>query len=76
MGVPTLIDDTAFPRAQAATYIGMAEQTLAAWAVSGRQSLPFFKVGRKVYYKKSDLDRWLAERPVLCGGKSDEQQLS
>jgi hypothetical protein len=36
--------------------------TLATWASSGRNRLPFYKVGRSVKYLRSDIDNWLASR--------------
>ena len=61
------ISDPLFTRAQAAEYIAVKPQTLAAWAVSGRYDLPFLRVGRCVRYRKSDLDRFLNERTVEFG---------
>ncbi len=49
-------------RVDAAAYIGVEPQTLAAWASAGRYNLPFVKVGRKVYYRRVDLDAWLESR--------------
>ncbi|MEZ9628576.1 helix-turn-helix domain-containing protein [Vibrio breoganii] len=43
-------------RKQAAQYLGLAEGTLAVWASTARYQLPFVKVGRKVFYRQSDLD--------------------
>ena len=51
-------------RPQAAEYLGLQPQTLAVWACNGRYELPFFKVGRSVRYRKTDLDEWLASRRV------------
>ena len=51
-------------REQAAAYLGLAPQTLAVWAITGRYSLPTIKVGRCVRYRQSDLDAWLASRTV------------
>ncbi len=45
----------------AASYIGLAAQTLAKMRVTG-DSPPFYKVGRQVLYDRADLDAWLAER--------------
>ncbi len=45
----------------AASYIGLAQQTLAKMRVTG-DSPPFYKVGRQVLYDRADLDNWLAER--------------
>lgn len=49
-------------RKQAAEFLGVREQTLAAWATAGRYGLRFFKAGRSVRYAKSDLDQFLAAR--------------
>jgi excisionase family DNA binding protein len=49
-------------RAEAADYVGVLPQTLAVWASTGRYELPFVKVGRKVYYRRADLDAWLESR--------------
>ncbi|MCF7982418.1 MAG: helix-turn-helix domain-containing protein [Pseudomonadales bacterium] len=49
-------------RAEASDYIGVKSQTLAVWASTGRYSLPFVKVGRKVLYRKEDLDQFLTRR--------------
>lgn len=58
---PTPGSDPLFNRPRAAEYIGVACQTLAVWASTGRYDLPFIKVGRSVRYRKSDLDAWLAK---------------
>jgi len=49
-------------RREAAEYLGLKPQTLAAWHTNRRYSLPMVKVGRSVRYRVSDLDRWLANR--------------
>jgi excisionase family DNA binding protein len=52
-------------RKEAADYIGISPQTLANWACTGRQQIPFYKVGKKkVIYHKTDLDVYLAS--VRC----------
>jgi excisionase family DNA binding protein len=35
---------------------------LSVWRSTGRYNLPFFKIGRKVRYRRADLDAWLAAR--------------
>ena len=45
----------------AATYLGVARQTLAKLRWSG-DSPPYFKVGRRVLYEKDDLDAWISQR--------------
>lgn len=54
-------------REQAAQYLGIAPQTLAAWAATGRYSLPFVKLGRLVRYRRVDLDAWLESRRQTVG---------
>ncbi|MGR5166356.1 helix-turn-helix domain-containing protein [Vibrio astriarenae] len=49
-------------RKLAAEYLGVTEGTLAVWASTGRYSLPFIKVGRKVFYTLADLDAFLESR--------------
>ncbi|MDX7989439.1 helix-turn-helix domain-containing protein [Xenorhabdus sp. 12] len=49
-----------FTRAEAAVYLGVTPQTLANWAHTGKERIPYHKVGRKVIYFKSDLDGYLA----------------
>ena len=51
-------------RREAAAYLGLKPQTLAAWAVTGRYSLPMIRVGRRVRNCLADLERWLAARTV------------
>jgi hypothetical protein len=65
---PTIrADDARYDRRQAAAYLGVKPQTLAAWAYSGKYKLPFYKVGSKSVYLKSALDRFLRSR-VSTGG--------
>lgn len=52
-------------REDAATYLRIRAQTLAAWASSGRYAIPFVRVGRAVRYRREDLDRWLDSRTVM-----------
>lgn len=52
------------PRAEAASYLGVSTQFLEGDVVSNRHKIPYIKVGRKVYYLKSDLDAWIKSRKV------------
>ena len=49
-------------REEAAAYLGVKPSTLADWRLSGkyRNELPCGRIGRRVFYRKADLDRWLA----------------
>lgn len=51
-------------RADAAVYLGVSTQFLESDVVSNRHKIPYIKVGRKVYYLKSDLDAWIKLRKV------------
>ncbi len=58
------------PRDQAAAYIGVETSTLANWAHSGkhRDLLPFAMIGKRAFYRKADLDRFVESRfsPALA----------
>ena len=45
----------------AAKHLGLALQTLAKMRLSG-DSPPFYKLGRRVLYKRTELDSWVALR--------------
>ena len=51
-------------RRQAASYLGVSIQFLEADVVSKRHCFPYFKIGRKVFYRRRDLDQWLAKCAV------------
>jgi excisionase family DNA binding protein len=50
--------------AEAAAYLGLQKHTLDIWRSSGRYGLPFIKVGRRIKYRRQDLDRFLEQRTV------------
>ena len=54
-----MINDELLSRKQAAEFLRVKPQTLAAWACTGRYDLKFVKVGRKVLYRKGDLECFL-----------------
>lgn len=54
---------------QAAVVLGVKETTLAVWRSTGRYNLPFFKVGRLVKYRISDLAEFLASRTACHTGE-------
>lgn len=51
--------DDLMTAAEAAEYLGLAEQTLSNWRYKGVE-LPFYKLGGRVKYSKRDLDEWKA----------------
>ena len=48
-------------RRQAAAFLGVKENTLAVWHCCKRYDLPFYKIGRSVKYKISDLENFIAQ---------------
>lgn len=57
-----LLDDKA-----AAALLDVSPGTLAVWRSTGRYSLPFLKVGRKVRYRRESLLAWLESRTRETG---------
>jgi len=51
--------DQSFNNSQAADYLGISPITLAKWRVFGLSPV-FYKLNRRVIYRRSDLDAWLA----------------
>jgi predicted site-specific integrase-resolvase len=54
---------------QAAAEIGVAEATLSHWRTVGSQKLSYIKVGGRVMYRRSDLNKWLDERTYSHTGE-------
>lgn len=50
--------------AAAAEYLGAEVNTLRNWRCTKRYALPFVKIGRLVFYRKPDLDKWIESRVV------------
>jgi excisionase family DNA binding protein len=48
--------------AEAAKILHVSAGTLSVWRSTGRYRLPFVKIGRKVFYKRSDIDAWIEKR--------------
>lgn len=46
----------------AAALLQVAPGTLSVWRSTGRYNLPFLKVGRKVRYRRFDLEAWIESR--------------
>lgn len=56
-------------RTQAAEYLGYKVSTLEGWACTGRREIPYYQRGRKVFYKKADLDAFIesCRQTTACG---------
>ena len=46
-------------RHQAAEYLGISPGTLANWQCTGFRKVPHVKIGRRVRYRKADLERFV-----------------
>ena len=57
-------DEDRMTRSQAAAYIGLSPATLATDATRKQLGIPFYRLGNRVFYRKSDLDVWLETRRV------------
>jgi hypothetical protein len=44
--------------------LSVAEQTLAVWRCTKRVDLPYIKLGKCIRYRKSDIERFLADNTV------------
>jgi Helix-turn-helix domain len=63
------VSSPVLPRDEAAEYIGLKPQTLAAWATTKRYDLPYILSGRRAMYRISDLEKFLESRTVNVGGE-------
>ena len=53
----------------AADHMCIAGATLQYWRTTGAQKIPYIKVGGRVMYRISDLDKWLEERTFSHTGE-------
>jgi DNA-binding transcriptional MerR regulator len=56
----------------AAKHLGVAAATLQYWRSTGVQEIPFLKVGGRVIYSLSDLDKWLAKHTFKHTGQYNQ----
>jgi hypothetical protein len=64
----TMLSANLSPRvetAEAAAILGVKPQTLEVWRCTKRYpDLPYYRVGRRIQYARTDLERWLESRKV------------
>lgn len=51
-------------REDAAKYLGISSSTLANWACTRKFNIPYFRLGKAVRYRKSDLDAFIESNAV------------
>ena len=49
---------------QAAEVLGCKASSLATWRSTKRHRIPYVKIGRLIYYRRRDLDRWIDAQVV------------
>ncbi len=65
MTIPTIETKQQFSTAEAACYTGMSEAYYRCGRYSGLTSQPaYYKIGRKIFYLREDLDLWLSQFKV------------
>jgi excisionase family DNA binding protein len=67
MSIAKLLCEVPFPedrlnRKEAASYLGVALVTLAQDVSEKRLNVPFYRVGKKVFYRRTELEVWLESR--------------
>lgn len=50
---------------EAAKILGVSVDTLAVWRCTKRYPLPYIKMGRKVFYRIADLEKFIDSRTVM-----------
>jgi excisionase family DNA binding protein len=64
---PSLVRRELLDEKAAAEFLDIAPGTLSVWRSTGRYRIPFVKVGRRVRYRRADLEAWLASRTRTNG---------
>ncbi len=49
---------------QAAELIGVTSSTLAVWRCTGKEKIPYYKIGKKVFYKTEHILAWIETKKV------------
>lgn len=62
------IDDVFLNVDQAAKFLNLAKQTL--YGLTSNREIPFFKKGKKLYFRQSELKNWL-----LSGRKATKEEI-
>lgn len=49
---------------QAANLIGVSSTTLASWRCTKKEQIPYYKIGKTVFYKAQDVMDWIETKRV------------
>lgn len=65
MAAKTTINPERMTTEQAAEFLGVSKGTLDQWRSQGREgSPPYMKIGGRVFYRQSTLEKWLDKNTV------------
>jgi excisionase family DNA binding protein len=64
MATAAVKDDVIMTPIEAAKYLGVEVQTLAAWRSRKSCNIPYFRLGTLIRYRKSDVDAFLDSQKV------------
>ena len=53
-----------FSNIEAAAYLGIKPESLEIWRSTRRHIIPYLRIGRRIRYRRADLDQWLTSRTV------------
>jgi excisionase family DNA binding protein len=56
---------------QAAQYLNLAKQSI--YGLTARREIPHFKKGKKLYFKKPELDQWISEGRVKAKKQIEQE---
>ena len=51
---------------EVASFLGLKPQTLAIWRMR-KEKIPFVRIGRRIAYRREDVEKWLESRTVPVG---------
>ena len=58
--------DSLMNEKEVALLLGLRPQTLSIWRMK-KEKLPFVKIGRRIGYRKSDIEKWLEAQTIPVG---------
>ena len=70
----TIPHDGLLTEVETAAYLGLKAPTLATWRCTQRYELPFVRVGRAIRYRRTDIEKFLANRTVGQSCADTEQR--
>ena len=71
----TEMNKTLLDEREVSLVTGVPQKTLQYWRFIGASFAPrFIKLGKRVYYRKQDLEQWLADKPSFTSATQAKQQ--